>query len=48
MTACPYCASTKVYKPPFRWLDLLATVLLLGPYKCRVCRVRFLRFWWNR
>ncbi len=48
MPSCPYCSGTKVYKPEPRWFDVLPALFLLAVYKCRVCRVRFIRFWWNR
>lgn len=48
MPCCPYCSSPKVYRSQFGWVDVLTTVLLLARYKCRVCRVGFLRFLWQR
>jgi hypothetical protein len=45
LATCWSCGATKVRRSASRsWLDALATVFFLAPYRCAGCRVRFYGF----
>jgi hypothetical protein len=50
-THCPNCACGEARRSACRWFELPLLLLLIGPYRCRFCGTRFLRFFglaWGR
>jgi CheY-like chemotaxis protein len=44
--SCPTCGSSEIRRSMRQWaLDFVLAFLFLVPFRCRVCRARFYRFW---
>ncbi len=41
---CPVCRSTQVRRSRMEWLEMLALLVLLRPYRCRDCQKRYFGF----
>jgi hypothetical protein len=43
-TPCPKCACGEARAVPYLWFEVPLALLLAGPYCCRYCGSRFIRF----